>query len=144
MSLTAAIHVPAGQKDARAFQIKLRITNPTGSKIAVLNPDMGVPPPALKWTKSKETYQTSLLMWHGYLSMAVTDEAGKPLTPQAIATWVTPVVMPDLELAPGASFEITIPLGDFYTLMSGKSYGVALEYGDKGRKVSARTRVRVP
>ena len=97
MSLTAAIEVPAGQTDARALQVKLRITNPAGRRIAILNPDMGVPSLAMNWPFSKEVYQTSLLISFGYLSMSVTDEAGKELPQQAIQTWATPVLRPKLD-----------------------------------------------
>lgn len=143
MLLAAAIEVPAGQTDARAFQIKLRITNPASRGIAVLNPDMGVPSPATKWPFSKEVYQTSLLISFGYLSISVIDEAGKELSQQAIQTWATPVLQPKLELGPGNSFELTIPIGNFYQLEPGKAYQVAIEYGDQNLRVSTRTSVTV-
>jgi hypothetical protein len=144
MSLTAAIEVPAGQPDARAFVAKLRITNPSDRRITILNPDMGVPPPAVHWPYSKEVYQTFLLMSFGYLSMLVTDEAGKELPQQVIPTSATPALRPPIELRPGDSLEVAIPVGSFYQLESKKAYRVALEYGDQTLKVSAQTRVIAP
>jgi hypothetical protein len=144
MSLTAAIEVPTGQTDARALRVKLRIANPTGHRVAILNPDMGVPSPAMNWPLSKEIYQTCLLISFGYLSMSVTDEAGKELPRQSIMTSATPALRPPLELGPGDSFEVAIPIGSFYQLESKKAYRVAIEYGDQKLKVSARTRVIVP
>jgi hypothetical protein len=144
MPLTAAIEVPTGQTDARALRVILRITNPTGPRIAILNPDMGVPSSAMNWPFSNEVYQTALLISFGYLSMAVTDEAGNEVPREAIMTSATPALRPKLELGPGDSFEVAIPIGNFYQLESGKAYRVALEYGEQNLKVSARTRVIVP
>jgi len=144
MSLTAAIEVSTDRIDARALGVKLRITNPADRRIAILNPDMGVPSPALNWPYSKEVYQTCLLISFGYLSMSVTEEAGEELPREAIMTSAVPALRPPLELGPGDSFEVAIPLGDFYRLMSGTAYWVALTYGDRSLKVSSRTRVIVP
>lgn len=144
MSLTAAIEVSAGQADPRALRVKLQITNPADRRIAILNPDMGVPSPAMNWPFSKAVYQTFLLLSFGYLSMSVTDEAGMELPRKVIDTSVTPALRPWLELEPGDSFEVAIPIGKFYQLESKKAYRVALEYGEQNLKVSARTRVIVP
>jgi hypothetical protein len=138
------MEVPAGQTDARALEAKLRIINPTDRRIAILNPDMGVPSPTMNWPYSKDVYQTSLLISFGYLSMSVTDEAGEELQQQAIQTWATPALRPPLDLEPGDSFEVAIPIGNFYQLESGKAYRVALTYGDQDQKISAGTRVIVP
>lgn len=144
MSLTAAIEVSAGETDARSLRVKLRITNLADCRIAILNPDMGVPSPAMNWPYSKEVYQTFLLISFGYLSMSVTDEAGKELPRQAFLVSATPALRPEIELGPGDSFEVAIPIGSFYQLESKKAYRVAIEYGDQKLKVSARTRVIVP
>ncbi len=144
MPLTATIEVPTGQADPVAFRVTLRITNQSSHRIAVLNPDMGIPAPAMNWPWSNETYQTSLLISFHYLSMLVTDETGWELPEQAIQTWATSVLRPKLELEPGDSFELAIPIGNFYQLASGRAYWVTLEYGDQNLKVSARTRVTIP
>ena len=144
MSLTAAVKVPPGQTDARALRVKLRITNPAGPRIAILNPDMGVPSAAMNWPFSKEVYQTALLLSFGYLTMSVSDEAGKELPQQVIQMSATPALRPQLELGPGDSFEVTIPIGNFYELEPKNEYRVALEYGDRKLRVSARTRVIAP
>ena len=144
MSLTAAIEVPTSQLDAQALVVKLRITNPADRGITILNPDMGIPSPAMNWPYSKEVYQTFLLMSFGYLSMLVTDEEGKELPPQVIPTSATPALRPPIELGPGDSFEVAIPIGSIYQLESRKAYRVAVEYGDQKLKVSARSRVIVP
>lgn len=144
MSLTATIEVPDDQAAAKALRVTLRITNQGEEKISVLNPDMGVPMPNMDWPWSDETYQTSMLISYSFLSMSVTDEEGNEVPQDAIQTWATPVLRPNIELGPGDSFEVTIPIGDFYKLESGKSYWVALTYGDRNLKVSARSLVRCP
>jgi len=144
MPLTAAIEVPAGQTDPRHLEVKLRIANPAGGKIAVHNPDMGVAAPAMNWSFSQEMYQTSMLISFGYLSISVTDEAGNELPQQAIQTWATPVLQPKLELGPGDSFEVAIPIGDLYQLAPAHAYWVTLTYGDQDLKVSAGTRLVAP
>jgi len=144
MSLTAAIEVPAGQPDARALVAKLRITNPSSHKITILNPDMGVPSPDMNWPYSKAVYQIFLLMSFGYLSMSVTDEAGKELPQLVIPTSATPVLRPPIQLGPGDSFEVSIPIGTFYELEPKKAYRMAVEYGDQKPKISARGRWIVP
>jgi hypothetical protein len=144
MSLTAAIEVSAGQTDARAFWVRLRITNPDDRRITILNPDMGIPSPALNWPDSNEVYQTFLLISFGYLSMTVTDEAGNELPLRAFPISATPVLRPPIELAPGDALEAVIPIGSFYQLESKKAYRVVIEYGDQNLKVSAETRFIVP
>jgi hypothetical protein len=144
MSLTANIEVPAGQTDTMVFRVILRITNHTNRIITMLNPDMGIPTPTMHWPFSNETYQTSLLISFGYLSMAVTDEAGQELPPRDIQTWATPVLRPKIELTPGDSFELAIPIGNFYQLASGRAYRLELEYGDQKLKALARTYLTLP
>ena len=70
--------------------------------------------------------------------------AGQELPQQAIHTWAAPVLQPNLELAPGDSFEMAIPIDNFYQLASGRAFWVALEYGNQNLKVTARTCVTVP
>ncbi len=144
MALTAAIEVSADESDAQALWVKLRITNPAGPTIAILNPDMGVPSLAMNWPFSQEAYQTFLLLSFGYLSMSVTDEAGNELPRQVFPMSATPALRPPLELGPGDSFEVAIPVNDFYQLESKKTYRVALEYGDRKLKVSAQAPLAVP
>jgi hypothetical protein len=144
MSLTATIEIPAGQTDARALWVKLRITNPTNRTIAILNPDMGVPSPAMNWPYSKEVYQTFLLLSFGYLSISVTDEAGKELPREEMPVSATPALRPPIELGSGHSFEVVIPIGSFHQMESKKIYQVTIEYGDEKLKASAGTRLIVP
>ncbi|HEX2473127.1 MAG TPA: hypothetical protein VHK01_00190 [Lacipirellulaceae bacterium] len=98
----------------------------------------------MNWPFSKEVYQTALLLSFGYLTMSVSDEAGKELPQQVIQMSATPALRPQLELGPGDSFEVTIPIGNFYELEPKNEYRVALEYGDRKLRVSARTRVIAP
>jgi hypothetical protein len=142
--LTATIEVPTSQTDAGAFMVILRITNEAGGRVAVLNPDMGTPAPTMNWPWSNATYQTSLLISFHHLQMSVIDEMGHELAQNAIQTWSTPVLRQKIELAQGDSFELEIPIGNFYQLVSGRIYTVAIEYGDQNLKVTARTHVTVP
>jgi hypothetical protein len=143
MPLTAASEVPAGQTNARELQVLLRIKNPEDHKIEILNPDMGVPSPAINWAHSADAYRTLILQSFGYLSMLVTDDTGQEPPRQAFLVSATPALRPPLELRPGDSFEMAIPIGSFYRLASGKTYGLALEYGDRTLKVSARITLAV-
>jgi hypothetical protein len=142
--LTPLIEVPAGQTDPASFRITFRLTNQTAHNVAVPNPNLGKPTPAMRWPWSNETYQISLLISFHHLSMSVTDEAGRMLPEKTIQTWATPAELPKLDLAPGESFELSIPIGNFYELASGDAYSVAIEYGDRDVKVAARTFVTVP
>jgi hypothetical protein len=144
MSLTAAIEVYPGETDTGTLRIKLRVTNPSDRRIAILNPDMGVPSAAARWPYSQEAYQTALLISFGYLSMSVIDEAGKEVPREPIMSSATPALRPEIELEPADSFAVVIPIGTFYQLESKKAYRVAIEYGDQKLKVSARTRIIVP
>jgi hypothetical protein len=138
MSLTAAVDVSAVQTDAGTLRLVLRITNPTHRRIAILNPDMGVPSPAMNWPHSIDAYQTAMLISFGYLSISITDEAGQEPPRNEIVTSATPALRPPLELEPGDSFEVTVPIGEFYRLDPKKAYRVTVEYGDQNLKVSAR------
>jgi len=142
--LTATIAVAAGQTDPVDFRVTLRITNQSDRTVSVLNPDMGVPGPTMNWPWSKAAYQASLLISFHYLSISVIDEMGQELPQQGPQPWATPVLRPKLELGPGDSFELAIPIGNFYQLASKKSFLVALSYGDQDLKVTAQTRVTVP
>jgi hypothetical protein len=144
MSLLAAIDVPPGQVDSASFWVNLRISNPTGATISILNPDMGTPSAAAKWTASQNAYQISLLISFGFLSMSVTDEAGKEHPRERILTSATPALRPPLELRPGDSFEVAVPIGYFHRLRPKKAYRIVLEYGDRTLKVSADARVIAP
>jgi hypothetical protein len=142
--LTAAIEVPAGQNDPRNYQIELRITNTSDRKVAVLNPDVGVPTPAMKWPFSQQVYQISTLFSFGYLSISVRDENGGAIPAESISAWATPALKPPLELKPGDSIELTIPLGALYRLPSGKKCHVTIQYGDQNQKVEALGAVMAP
>lgn len=142
--LTATVEVPTGQTDTAELRITLRITNQSDHTVRVLNPDMGIPAPTMKWPCSHETYQTSMLLSYGYLSISVIDETDRELPQQAIQAWATPVLRPKIELERGDSFELPIPIGRFYRLTSGRTYHVVLEYGDQDLKVVTRTSVTAP
>ena len=136
--LEAAIAVPDAQEGAGTLRLILRITNSGESRTALLNPDMGIPSPDMKWPYSLETYRTSMLISYGYLSIAVTDANGETIPQRSISTWATPMLQPKLELEPGESIELMIPIGELHALQPGREYGVAIEYGDGESRVAAR------
>ncbi len=144
MPLTAAIEVPAGQTDAKAMQIRLRVSNPGHGSVSILNPDMGVPSPSMNFPYSNEVYQFAMLISFSFVEMSVTDEAGEEVPQDAIATWATPALRPRLELDRGDSFDLAIPIGVFYQLTPKTKYAVSVTYGDKELKVSAEGRINVP
>jgi hypothetical protein len=144
VSLTAGIEAPSDQAGPRAFSVTLRITNPTSRPIAILNPDMGVPSAEMGWTRSQDVYRTAMLISFGFLSLSVTSEAGRALRQEVIPTWATPVLRPPVKLAPGQSLELAIPLGAFFRLQPGKTYQVAVTYGDRSLQVSTQGSVSIP
>lgn len=141
--LAATIEVSPGQEGTGTLDLILRITNTSESSVALLNPDMGVPSPDMKWPYSTETYRTSMLISYGYLSISIIDASGETIPQQSIATWATPVLQPKLELEPGRSIELMISIGELYALAPGCEYEVAIEYGDSERKVAAQGRIAI-
>jgi hypothetical protein len=85
-----------------------------------------------------------MLISFGFLSLSVTDEAGRAARQEAIPTWATPVLRPPVELGPGQSLAVAIPLGAFFRLRSGKTYRVAITYGDRSLQVSTQQPVPIP
>lgn len=140
----ATIAVPPGQDDVASFRMILQIKNQSGAPAKILNPDMGVPDPVLRWPFSQEAYQTAVLVSFHFLTMSVFDDTGNELPREAIDASSTPILQLPLEVAPGGSFELAIPIGVFYQLASGRSYRVVLEYGDKNLKVAAQGVVTTP
>jgi hypothetical protein len=112
--------------------------------IEILNPDLGVPSPAMNWTFTEDAYRTALLLSFGYLAMSVSDESGHDLPRQPIMTSATPALRPAIKLEPGDSLVVEIPVGSFYRLEPKQTYRVVLEYGDQNLKVLAHGRVTVP
>jgi hypothetical protein len=141
--LAATIETPAGREGGGTLDLVLRITNTGENSIALLNPDIGVPSPEMKWPYSKEMYRTSMLISYGYLSISITDANGEEIPQRSISTWATPVLQPKLELAPGRSIELMIPIGELYALEPGCEYEVAIEYGDRESRVAARARIPI-
>lgn len=142
--LRGTIDVPTGQTNPETFSIRLRITNTADRQVAVLNPDMGIPAPSMKWPYSQEAYQTSMLISFGYLSISVRGPEGKELPQDTIHSWGTPVLRQPLQLRPGESFDLTIPIGAFYRLEAGKAFQVVLRYGDQNQKVEAESSFTAP
>ncbi|MDH5653599.1 MAG: hypothetical protein OEZ39_17195 [Gammaproteobacteria bacterium] len=142
-SLTANIEIPANQTGVDEFVVRLLIHNPTKNTIRVFNPNIGRPSPGMKWPWSLEVYQTSMLISFHYLSITVAEESGRQLPQQTIETWATPVLPQPVELHPGKSITVLIPLGKFYQLNPGQKYWLSLEYGEKDMKVSAKKRITV-
>lgn len=142
--LSPSIEAPAGQSDATHFEVRLRIENRTGTMVRLLNPNMGRPSPEMNWRYSNEAWQISLLMIFNYLSMSVTDDAGDEIPLQMIDSGATPALWPPLELAPGDSMTLAVPIGEFFVLESGRTYDVIIDYGEQGQKVKARGRIALP
>ena len=135
--------VPGGERPDEVV-VALRAVNVSGSAIEVFNPELGRPAPELNWPWSAETYNASLLMSYGYLTVAVFDESGERVGLEPVETWATPVLDPPLRLAPGDSFSLLIPVGRFFPLSYGQSYRVFVEYGDDALKVRAEGTIDVP
>lgn len=141
--LSATVRPSASGPHPDEVTVTLRVTNATDSSVDVLNPDMGRPSSQMDWPWSVEAYRASLLMSFGYLAVSVAGESGEPVEQEPLQTWATPVLRPRIDLAPGESFEVDIPLGRFFRLAPGGRYRVTLEYGDDTVKVSAEGAVDV-
>ena len=142
--LSTNIMTLTSEADTAEFSVLLQITNHSNRTVTILNPDMGVPAPNLNWSWSNQTYQISMLLSFGYLSMSVIDETGNALPQKAIQTWATPVLQPKIELKPNDSFELAIPIGSFYQFTSGMFYQMVIEYGDQDMRVVARSSLTAP
>jgi len=139
-ALTASIEVPPGQSGPADFQVVLRVANSSTEPATILNPEMGAPQP--QWPYSPEAHQAATLMSFGYLSLSLTDAAGAEVKPEAIQTWATPALRSPVELAPGQTMDLAIPIGTFYALTPG-TYQLAVSYGEAATKVSAEAAVTV-
>lgn len=98
----------------------------------------------MKWPFSVLVYRTFLLLSFGFLSISVSDDDGREL-PRRVIDWdITPALRAPVDLEPGESFNIAIPIGSFYRMEPGKRYRIAVEYGDKKLKVAAETILVAP
>ena len=97
----------------------------------------------MNWPYSHATYQTAMLLSFSFLAITVMEQHGQEVAQQPIATWATPALMPKIQLAPGQSIEVAIPIGELYSLRSGRTYEVTVVYGDEELKVRAHALVRV-
>src|SRR5690606_3729677 len=120
-TLTATIETPCRSARADPFAVTLRVANASADTVAVVNPDIGTPGPGMRWPFSDAVYRMSLLLSFGYLLLAVTDDAGRELPRHAIETWTTPALAPPVELEPGGTLDVVLPIGTFYPLEPGKS-----------------------
>ncbi len=144
MPLVASIEVPAGQTENSAFEVLFRVRNDGGGPAAILNPDVGVPDPAMQWPLSDAVYRVSTLLWFHCLAISVRETSGLELARREIPAWSTPALLPDMLLAPGQSLTLEIPLGPFYALEAGKQYRVWIRYGAGEVKIEAETLVTTP
>jgi hypothetical protein len=107
------------------------VTNQTSSPVAVVTPDVGTPPEELNWTFSKETYQISLLLSFRLMGISLISPSGERLPMVAPYPWVTPILLPRRQLAPGDSFSLQINLNDHFELQQAGKYHLTIEYGDE-------------
>lgn len=139
--LSAALRVSGAGQDPSGLTLELQVTNRSDAAVAVINPDLGSPPADMSWPASPEVYRTSLLLSYGYLEMSVLGDDGRELPLEMIETWVTPIRKRPLELQPGESLALTVPIGKFFRLQSGRAYEVEVQFGEAGHRVAAGTRV---
>lgn len=125
--LTATIERSAEPSGEDA--VVLRLANTNDAPVEVPNPDLGVPSPASGWPHSVAAYRAALLMSFGLLSVAVRDQHGDEVEERPVSTWSTPLLRPDLVLAPGDALDVVIPLGPLFTLEPGRRYRVTVAYG---------------
>ena len=110
--------------------VRFIVTNDTDSPVSVPNPDVGKPPPELKWTLSAETFRNAVLLSFGLLKLALQSATGEVLPEVHHNPWVTPFFLPPLELAPGESFDFRINVADHFAVGKAGKYHLAVEYGD--------------
>jgi hypothetical protein len=141
-ALTATIEPPpAGDGEVT---VTLRIANGSAEAVEVLNPDLGQPSPGMRWPWSVTAYRAAVLLSFGYLALAVADEEGDPVEPEPVQPWATPVLRPPVELGPGATLAVPVPLAPFFPLDAGRAYRVAVDYGVAPVTVHAEGGVTAP
>lgn len=120
---------PGPLRVGEPIRITLTITNTTSTQVTIINPDVGTPPTESGWQFSSETYQIAVLISFQIIEMALT-RAGVALPLRLPNPWVTPILMPPLNLAPGASFALHMYLNDFFDLDQPDRYQLSVRYGD--------------
>jgi len=125
------------------IRIVLVVTNGGDRPVTLPNPDMGTPPDELAWTFGQETYQIATLKWLGLLALAVVDPNGETLDDIGPVPWTSPILRPDLELAPGESMELSMTLTDFVELPAPGLYEVDVGYGPPSGRIWAHTELPV-
>ncbi|TGX53246.1 hypothetical protein E5A73_10325 [Sphingomonas gei] len=119
----------------------LRIANDGDKAVTIHNP--GDYRPTEGWEFSREAYRVAALRSFHFLEMTLRAD-GSEIEPADIRTRADHLVGLPVALAPGANLQIHIPLHEFYDLMPGIEYSLALTYGDDSARVSAITQVRCP
>ena len=138
MQLEGAITLPQGPfRIGHDLWVRFTIRNQTDAAISIVNPDVGVPPEKLGWRHSNETYQVAILCFFHILSISLTTEGGAVVPFGGPQPWVTPILMPPLQVQPGASFALRINLADHFDLRTPGRLHLTIRYGDQETQAQA-------
>jgi hypothetical protein len=142
--LTATIELEdASLSSGRPVRVRFVVANRSASPISVANPDVGKPPGELNWPYAEDTFRTAVLLSFHLLEMSITGPAGESLPQTGPHPWVTPLLLPRLELAPGDSFALGINLTDHFELRRPGSYHLFIRYGDAQASAEAETEIEI-
>jgi hypothetical protein len=123
--------------------VKFTVINQTNSPVSIVNPYVGMPPAEMNWAFSNETYQIAVLLSFHLMKISIVDFSGKELAMTGPNSWVTPILLPRLELASGDSFTVQINLADHFELQHTGRYDVTIEYGDEHAFAHANTQLLI-
>ena len=120
----------------------LRIINDGTAPVLLHN--AGNPQPTEGWSHSREAFRVAVLRSFGILALDVTDANGRSVTPRDARTNANYLAGVPLELEPGETFELPVPLAELFELADGTKYTVAIAYGDAATRISATRDFQCP
>lgn len=111
--------------------LRLTITNVADQAALIINPDVGVPPPDLKWTASNEAYRIAVLMSFGLIQMTLKDADGVLVDSKGLMPWVTPI-LGTRALPPHDSVALDFDLNELFGANAPGLYSLRVRYGQEG------------
>jgi hypothetical protein len=122
--------------------VRMILANDSDQPVSIVNPDVGVPPPNLKWTASKEAYRIGVLTSFGFIQITLQDAAGARVESNNLMPWVTPL-MGKRVLRRHESVEFDFDLNELYRLTSAGRYHLHVRYGEPGASADAALNIDV-
>ncbi|HVP56114.1 MAG TPA: hypothetical protein VMU45_14085 [Candidatus Eisenbacteria bacterium] len=133
MDATKELRTTLSIRQENGLWAVLRIVNNSEIPVFIHNP--GDYRPTEGWEFSREAYNVAVLLSFHFLDMTLTTEDGIPVEQRGIATRANHDVEPPVKLMPHNALTISIPLHEYYNLVSGVTYSLELTYGDNKLRV---------